>query len=114
MAEAPQPSRGAFSFLMITLVLDSLTFGLTAPVLPTLLVELEGGSIADTAGLLGLFGTAWAVMQFIASPILGSLSDRYGRRPVLLISMAGWGLITFSWRWPPVLSGCLSGACCLA
>ena len=92
MAEAPQPSRGAFSFLMITLVLDSLTFGLTAPVLPTLLVELEGGSIADTAGLLGLFGTAWAVMQFIASPILGSLSDRYGRRPVLLISMAGLGL----------------------
>jgi DHA1 family tetracycline resistance protein-like MFS transporter len=92
MAETPKPSRAAFGFLLITMVLDTLTFGITAPVLPTLLVELQGGSIAGAAGILGVFGTAWAVMQFVASPILGSLSDRYGRRPVLLISMSGLGL----------------------
>jgi MFS transporter, DHA1 family, tetracycline resistance protein len=92
MTEARKLSPAAFGFLMITMALDSLTWGITAPVLPTLLVQLQGGAIADTAGILGIFGTVWAVAHFIASPVLGSLSDRYGRRPVLLISLAGLGL----------------------
>jgi MFS transporter, DHA1 family, tetracycline resistance protein len=92
MTEAPKSTQAAFGFILITVVLDTLAFGVMVPVLPKLLVTLQGGDTAGAATLLGIFGTVWAVMQFIAAPILGSLSDRYGRRPVILISMAGLGL----------------------
>ena len=85
-------TRAAFGFILVTVVLDTLAFGVMAPVLPKLLVTLRGGNVASAATTLGIFGTAWAVMQFLASPVLGSLSDRFGRRPVILLSQCGLGL----------------------
>lgn len=90
--ENPTPARrAAFIFVFITVVLDMLALGIMVPVLPKLIVEFEGGNHALAAEITGWFGFAWAAMQFIGSPILGSLADRFGRRPVLLLSSAGLG-----------------------
>jgi len=91
---APQPSlsRSAFHFILVTVGLDFLAFGIIAPVLPDLIRQFEGGSFARASNAIGYFGFAWALMQFIFSPVLGALSDRYGRRPVILISCLGIGL----------------------
>src|SRR6266403_1474610 len=88
----PQPSRAAFIFILVTVLLDFLAFGIIAPVLPNLIIHFEGGNIARAAAITGYFGFAWALMQFIFSPILGAWSDRFGRRPVILISCFGLGL----------------------
>ena len=74
------------------MALDFLAFGIIAPVLPKLIIQFEAGSIARAASVIGYFGFAWATMQFLFSPVLGAWSDRYGRRPVILISCAGLGL----------------------
>jgi len=89
---AAQPGRAAFLFILITVTLDFLAFGIIAPVLPKLIIRFEGGDIARAAYVIGYFAFAWATMQFIFSPILGAWSDRFGRRPVILISCAGLGL----------------------
>lgn len=83
--------RGAF-FIFATIFLDMLGLGLIAPVLPQLLLTLTGGNGARTAGLLGIFGTAFALMQLLCSPLLGILSDRFGRRPVIVLSNLGLAL----------------------
>lgn len=69
-----------------------LALGIMVPVLPKLIVQFEGGDHARAAQVTGVFSFAWALMQFLASPVLGSLSDRFGRRPVLLLSSLGLGL----------------------
>ena len=84
-------SRAAFMFIFITVLLDMIAFGVIIPVLPQLLVHLQGGDIASAATLYGLFGTAFAFMQFLFSPVLGALADRFGRRPVILLSNLGLG-----------------------
>ena len=68
---------------------DMIAFGIIAPVLPDLIRSMEGGDFARASSLTGYFGFAWATMQFIFSPILGAWSDRFGRRPVMLISCFG-------------------------
>src|SRR5450432_679882 len=83
--------RAAFIFIFITILLDFLALGIVAPVLPNLIIQFKGGNIADAASITGYFGFAWATMQFIFSPILGAWSDRFGRRPIILISCAGLG-----------------------
>jgi DHA1 family tetracycline resistance protein-like MFS transporter len=89
---APNSGRAAFVFIFITIALDFLAFGIIAPVLPNLIIHFEGGNISRAAAITGYFAFAWATMQFLFSPILGAWSDRYGRRPIILISCAGLGL----------------------
>jgi DHA1 family tetracycline resistance protein-like MFS transporter len=84
--------RAAIGFIMTTITLDILAMSVVIPVLPRLVLSFEGGSAVSTAHVLGVFGTAWALMQFIFSPVQGALSDRFGRRPVILASNFGLGL----------------------
>lgn len=91
-SSSTEPRRAAVIFIFITVVLDMLAVGMIVPVLPKLVVTFLGGDVARAAGIYGLFGTVWALMQFIFSPVLGSLSDRFGRRPVILLSNLGLGL----------------------
>ena len=90
-APRPEPRKAAIAFIFAIVLLDVIALGIVIPVLPKL-VESMVGETARGAEIFGLFGTAWALMQFFCSPLLGALSDRFGRRPVLLISMAGHGL----------------------
>jgi DHA1 family tetracycline resistance protein-like MFS transporter len=96
IVEASQESSGvrgaAVAFIFVTILLDMLALGLIAPILPRLVQSFVDNDTASAARIFGLFGTAWALMQFIFSPLLGSLSDRFGRRPVVLLSNFGLGL----------------------
>ena len=87
--DTPVPRKAALGFIFVTLVLMVLGFSIIIPVLPGLVTKFEGNDVAQGshyyAWLLGIFGA----VQFVASPILGSLSDRFGRRRVILIALAG-------------------------
>lgn len=87
----PEPRRAALAFIFITIVLDMLALGMIIPVLPKLVLHFLGQDPARAAPIYGLFGTVWALMQLLFSPLLGVLSDRFGRRPVILISNFGLG-----------------------
>ncbi len=89
---APPPRKAALAFIFVTVLIDMLAFGMIIPVLPMLVQNFVGGDAVRGAEFYGLFGTAWALMQFIFSPVQGSLSDRFGRRTVILISCTGLGL----------------------
>jgi DHA1 family tetracycline resistance protein-like MFS transporter len=85
--------RGAaVAFIFVTILLDTLALGVVIPVLPKLIESFVNNDTANAARIFGLFGTAWALMQFFFSPILGGLSDRFGRRPVVLLSNFGLAL----------------------
>lgn len=81
--------RAAVVFIFVTVLLDVIAFGIIAPVLPKLIVGFLGGRTANASEIFGLFGTIFALMQFVCSPILGILSDRFGRRPIILASNFG-------------------------
>src|ERR1700744_3508436 len=83
------PRRAAVAFIFVTLLLDMLALGIIIPILPKLIESFVDNDTASAAGIFGLFGTAWALMQFLFSPVVGSLSDRFGRRPVVLLSNFG-------------------------
>jgi DHA1 family tetracycline resistance protein-like MFS transporter len=83
--------RAALGFIFITIVLDMFALGLVIPVLPHLVEDFLGGDTAGAAKVYGVFGTVWALMQFLSMPVLGALSDRFGRRRVILLSNLGLG-----------------------
>lgn len=89
---APHRQRAAAAFIYLTVGLDMLALGMIAPVLPSLIGSFVNNSPARVATMIGIFGTVFAAMQFFFSPVLGSLSDRFGRRPIVLLSNFGLGL----------------------
>ena len=89
---APGARKAALAFIFITVLIDVLAFGVIIPVLPHLVQQMVGGNISTAAWWVGGFGVAFSLIQFVCSPIQGTLSDRYGRRPVILLSCLGLGL----------------------
>jgi DHA1 family tetracycline resistance protein-like MFS transporter len=96
--------RAALVFIFITIVLDMLAVGMIVPVLPKLVESFLAGDTARAARMYGVFGTVWALMQFVFAPVLGTMSDRFGRRPIVLLSNFGLGLDYILMALAPTLS----------
>lgn len=107
--ETAPPRRAALAFIFVTVLLDMLALGSMIPVLPRLIVAMSGDDTARAAQVFGVFGTAWALMQFLFSPVQGALSDRFGRRPVVLASNLGLGLDYLVMAIAPNLGWLLAG-----
>lgn len=87
-----QPRKAALAFIFITILLDVIGLGIIIPVVPSLIVELTGEELSDAALYGGALMFLYSFTQFLFAPIIGALSDRFGRRPVLLSSLAGFGI----------------------
>ncbi len=88
-----QPARrAAVAFIFVTCILDTLSFGIALPVLPELIRQIVGGGFSQAAWWFGIYGAVFAAAQFLFSPVQGALSDRFGRRPVILMSNFGMAL----------------------
>ncbi len=98
------PRRATLAFIFILVVVDVIAMGVVIPVLPKLVESFEGGDTAQAARTYGVFGTAWALMQFVFMPLLGAMSDRFGRRPVILVSCFGLGMDYFLMALAPDLA----------
>ncbi len=85
-------SKAATGFIFITILLDVIGFGIIIPVFPKLITQLTHGNMSTVSQWGGLLSFAYAIMQFVCAPIIGNLSDQYGRRPVLLFSLFGFGI----------------------
>src|SRR5687767_4063441 len=97
------PRKPGLGFILITLVLDILGIGLIIPILPRLIEGFHGGSVVAASTTYGLLAALYSLMQFLCAPLLGSLSDRFGRRPVILGSLFGSGLDYFLLAFAPSL-----------
>jgi DHA1 family tetracycline resistance protein-like MFS transporter len=98
------PHSASVRFILITLVIDALGFGLVVPIVPALVLKLSGMTVSGASEWVGLLLTAFALMQFVCAPILGGLSDRFGRRPVLLLSLSGICANYVLLAWAPSLT----------
>lgn len=101
--------RRALIFIVALVFLDTMSFGLVIPVLPGLVMELGGVDLPAATAIGGWLVMSFAIAQFLASPVLGGLSDRFGRRPVLLISMGGHALAFLIAAFAPSLPVLLAG-----
>lgn len=108
-ATPPAPRRAALAFIFVTVLLDMLALGMIIPVLPLLIEAFRGGDTVSAARMVGIFGTSWAAIQLFAAPLLGSLSDRVGRRPVVLLSNLGLGLDYLMMAVAPTLGWLFAG-----
>jgi len=86
------PRQAAIGFIFITLLIDVMGWGLIIPVMPDLISELKGIPINEAAADGAWLLSVYALTQFVFAPVIGNLSDRYGRRPVLLFSLLGFGI----------------------
>jgi len=85
-------SSAAISFIFITILIDAIGLGIVLPVTPDLIMELTGTSVSEASLYGGWMAFAYAIMQFVFGPVVGNLSDRFGRRPVLLLSLLTFGI----------------------
>jgi DHA1 family tetracycline resistance protein-like MFS transporter len=99
----PPVSRHAITFVLLTVLIDTIGFGIVLPVLPTLIRDLRHAGLDDAARWGGWLAFAYAAMQFVCAPIMGNLSDRFGRRPVLLASLAAFGIDYLVMAFAPTL-----------
>lgn len=97
-------SRPALGFIFVTLVIDILGIGIIVPILPNLVDQLQEGGLAAASHTFGWLAAIYSLMQFLCAPLLGSLSDRFGRRPVILASLLGAGLDYFLLAYAPNLA----------
>lgn len=95
--------KGALGFIFATLLIDIIGFGIILPVIPKLISHLINGGLSEAAKYGGWLTTAYACMQFVFSPLIGNLSDRYGRRPVLLCSLLGFSVDYFLSAFAPTI-----------
>ncbi len=94
----------AFTFIFITMAIDSIGWGIILPVMPQLIVDITGDTLSSATVAGGWLLVVYAAMQFFFSPVLGNLSDRFGRRPVLLLSLLIFGLNYLLMGWAPTLA----------
>jgi MFS transporter, DHA1 family, tetracycline resistance protein len=87
-----RPAGHAVTFILITVLIDTIGFGIVLPVLPELIMELTGEGLSAASRYGGWLAFAYAVMQFLCAPLIGNLSDRFGRRSVLLVSLFAFGV----------------------
>ena len=106
---APKGRRAAFGFIFASAVMNAVSFGIMIPILPNLIKQFTGGDTASASEWNVVFAVTWGVMQFVIGPILGMLSDRYGRRPVLLLSLFGLGVDFLFMALAPSLAWLLFG-----
>ncbi|MEO1324315.1 MAG: MFS transporter, partial [Pseudomonadota bacterium] len=103
MSESPSKGRVLW-FIYAIVFFDAVGFGLLMPIMPELLEDVADLSLSDGATVAGLLLTTFALMQFVFAPILGGLSDRYGRRSVLLVALLGFAMDSFIMAWAPTLT----------
>ncbi len=101
--------QAALPFILVTVLLDMLGIGLIIPVLPKLVTSLYGGDLSDGSAIFGWFVASYALMQFLFSPVLGNLSDAYGRRRIILLSLLGAGLDYLMMAFAPNLKWLFAG-----
>jgi MFS transporter, DHA1 family, tetracycline resistance protein len=92
LSTQPPRGRNPLIFVLLTILIDTMGFGIIMPVLPKLIMELERVDIAGAASIAGWLLVMFAALQFLFAPLLGNLSDRFGRRPVLLVSLFAFGI----------------------
>src|SRR5918911_3776416 len=91
LRRAMRNRQASVVFVLVTLFIDVLGMGLVIPILPRLVQNLIGGAVGEASFVFGLLVSIYTVMQFFCAPVLGALSDRFGRRPVILLALAGLG-----------------------
>jgi DHA1 family tetracycline resistance protein-like MFS transporter len=97
------PRKAAFGFIFASALMNAVSFGIMIPILPNLIKEFTGGDTAAASEWNVLFAVVWGVMQFFSGPMLGLVADRYGRRPVLLVSLFGLGVDFLFMAFAPTL-----------
>ena len=93
----------AIWFIFITLIIDITGWGIVIPVVPKLIEELINGDVSEASKYGGWLSFLYAFMQFLFAPVLGNLSDKYGRRPVILFSLLGFSINFFIQAWAPTI-----------